>query len=167
MIHRGEKAKEIKKLKGIALRRRMRELNLTEGEVAAQCGLQSRDAVTQWKAGTSWPYAPGEKALQNVIHAPESFFADIAAGKSYEEALASQGEGKDEAAQALFLPEDQFELRAISERLARFTERLKNSRVLADTVRDEERQPAEREVPATKESTTDGGDRKGREKPQS
>lgn len=87
MSNRGEKAREIKTLKAVALRRRMAEKKLTEGKTASACGLTTRDAVTQWKSGKSWPYPAGEKILEQALDVPQGFFAKIAAGMPYEEAI--------------------------------------------------------------------------------
>ena len=78
---------EIKQLKAEALKRRMGELDLGELDLAQKCGFTKRDAVTKWRAGVSWPYAPGEAVLEQALKASVGFFARIAEGIEYEKAL--------------------------------------------------------------------------------
>jgi transcriptional regulator with XRE-family HTH domain len=75
-------------LKMLALRQRMKERGVTEAHLAARIGLRSRDAVTGWRAGKFWPRTPTETLLEIALEVPQGFFAAIAAGTAYDDALA-------------------------------------------------------------------------------
>ena len=73
--------------KASALRRRMTELRLTEKGVADLLRLRSREAITLWRAGKTWPTPPTEETLERKLDLPFGFFERVGAGEEYRRLL--------------------------------------------------------------------------------
>ena len=76
-----------KQRKSAALRTRMKQQGMTAVELAQRLQMSSRDAITTWRMGKSWPRPPTEHAIEAELQLPPGFFAQIGAGIPYERAL--------------------------------------------------------------------------------
>ena len=73
--------------KSAALRVRMKQQGMTAVALATRLQMSSRDAITTWRMGKSWPRPPTEHAIETELQLPHGFFARIGAGEPYERAL--------------------------------------------------------------------------------
>lgn len=84
-------------LKGKALKQRLRDLkksgrtDVTEWALAEYLKKESRVTIAQWKAGKNWPSRIEETEMERFLELAGGFFALIASGMSYAEALRVSG----------------------------------------------------------------------------
>jgi len=69
-----------------ALKRRMKELALTEVALRERLGLESRVAIAKWKAAETWPRLHTEVRLEQVLQVARGFFLAISQGADYDQA---------------------------------------------------------------------------------
>ena len=79
--------------KGEALQRRVKEKGLTQQKFATAIGYDSYRSVANWMNDEHWPTAL-EPVMEQTLEVPAGFFAQIARGVNYREALGHPGEAR-------------------------------------------------------------------------
>ena len=91
MVDKIDNANGINRLKGSALKRRMREKKITQGKFARLIKYESRVTISYWWKGQRWPEEL-EPVMETALELPGGFFARVGRGEKYEAALRQKDE---------------------------------------------------------------------------